>query len=57
MLKLNRKYACAFTTPWKAVMINLRDYERFPEQACAEGRVGFHNDEAGGFPVAVKPDF
>jgi hypothetical protein len=48
----------AFTTPWKAVMIYLRDYERFPEQVCAEGRVGFHNNsEAASYPTAAKPDF
>ena len=48
----------AFTTPWKAVMIYLRDYERFPEQVCAEGRGGFHNNsEAASYPTAAKPDF
>ena len=30
--------AGAYTTPWTAVMIYLRDREGFPEAACAEGR-------------------
>jgi hypothetical protein len=39
-------------------MIYLRDHERFPEQVCAEGRVGFHNNsEAASYPTAAKPDF
>ena len=46
-----------FTTPWNAVMIYLRDREAFPEVVCAEGRMGFHNDEGGQIPTAAKPDF
>src|SRR5262249_6189804 len=46
-----------FTTPWTAVMIYLRDRNAFPEQVCAEGRLGFHNDEGGQIPTAAKPDF
>jgi hypothetical protein len=46
-----------FTTPWTAIMIYLRDRAAFPEQACAEGRMGFHNDEGAQIPTAAKPDF
>jgi hypothetical protein len=47
----------AYTTPWTAVMIYLRDREGFPEQACAEGRFGFHNHEGTDLPHADRPDF
>jgi len=47
----------AFTTPWTAIMIYLRDRAAFPEQVCAEGRLGFHNDEGVQIPTAAKPDF
>ena len=47
----------AFTTPWTASMIYLRDRGEWPEIACAENRLGFHNDQDGGFPNASKPDF
>ena len=46
-----------FTTPWTAIMIYLRDRGVFPEQACAEGRLGFHNDEGAQIPTAAKADF
>src|SRR5215471_6895136 len=46
-----------FTTPWTAIMIYLRDREVFPEQVCAEGRLGFHNDEGAQIPTAAKADF
>ena len=46
-----------FTTPWTASMIYLRDRNEWPEVACAENRLGFHNDQDGGFPTANKPDF
>ena len=46
-----------FTTPWTASMIYLRDRGEWPEVACAENRLGFHNDQDGGFPTASKPDF
>jgi len=46
-----------FTTPWTASMIYLRDRGEWPEIACAENRLGFHNDQDGGFPTASKPDF
>jgi hypothetical protein len=49
--------AGAFTTPWTAVMIYLRDRDEFPEVVCAEGRVGFHNSEGADLPLADKPDF
>jgi hypothetical protein len=47
----------AFTTPWTAVMIYLRDRDEFPEVVCAEGRFGFHNHEGADLPQANKPDF
>jgi hypothetical protein len=47
----------AFTTPWTAVMIYLRDRNEWQEQACAEGRFGFHNHEGADLPHADKPDF
>jgi hypothetical protein len=47
----------AFTTRWTASMIYLRDRGEWPEIACAENRLGFHNDQDGGFPAASKPDF
>ena len=47
----------AYTTPWAAVMIYLRDRSDFPEAVCAEGRSGFHNQEGAEFPHADKPDF
>jgi hypothetical protein len=46
-----------FTTPWNVVMIYLRDREAFPEIVCAEGRLGFHNDEGAQIPTAAKADF
>jgi hypothetical protein len=47
----------AFTTPWTAVMIYLRDREGFPEAACAENRFGFHNHAGEDLPHADRPDF
>src|ERR1700704_879261 len=47
----------AFTTPWTAIMIYLREREEFPEAVCAEGRFGFHNNEGGDLPQSAKPDF
>jgi hypothetical protein len=47
----------AFTTPWTASMIYLRDRGEWPEVACAENiRIHFENRDAG-IPVADKPDF
>ena len=46
-----------FTSPWTAIMVYLRDRGQFPEQACAEGRLGFHNDQSALPPMATKPDF
>ena len=47
----------AFTTPWSAVMIYLRDRDEYPEAVCAEGRFGFHNNEGADLPRADKQDF
>jgi hypothetical protein len=49
--------AGAFTTPWTAVMIYLRDRDEFAEVACAEGTFGFHNHDGADLPHADKPDF
>jgi hypothetical protein len=49
--------AGAFTTPWTAVMIYLRDREGFPEAVCAEGLFGFHNHGGADLPHADQPDF
>jgi hypothetical protein len=47
----------AFTTPWTATMIYLRDRGEFPEGVCAENRFSFHNNRDADFPHADKPDF
>src|SRR5260221_866879 len=47
----------AFTMPWTAVMIYLRDRGEFPEAVCAENRFSFHNNKDADFPHADKPDF
>jgi hypothetical protein len=49
--------AGAFTAPWTASMIYLRDRGEWPEIACAENRFGFHYDQNAGIPSASKPDF
>ncbi|HEY6258708.1 MAG TPA: hypothetical protein VIY51_23240 [Xanthobacteraceae bacterium] len=47
----------AYTMPWTAVMIYLRDRLEWPEQACAEGTFGFHNHDGADLPHSDKPDF
>jgi len=47
----------AFTTPWTATMVYLRDYLEWPEVACAENSFGFYHDPDAGVPRADKPDF
>jgi len=47
----------AFTQPWTAHMIYLRDRGEWPEVACAENTFGFHVDQSVGIPTAKKPDF
>jgi hypothetical protein len=49
--------AGAFTTPWTATMIYLRDRLEWPEIACAENTFGFHHDKDAVVPQASKPDF
>jgi hypothetical protein len=49
--------AGAFTTPWTATMIYLRDRGRFPEEVCAENRFAFHHNQEADLPHADKPDF
>src|SRR5947209_18429553 len=46
----------AFTTPWTATMIYLRDNLEWPEVVCAENpHVYYGQDEK--IPVAERPDF
>ena len=47
----------AFTTPWTATVIYLRDRLEWPEIVCAENTFGFHSDREIGIPYAAKPDF
>jgi hypothetical protein len=47
----------AFTTPWTATMVYLRDRLEWPEEACAENPSGFYKDKDAGIPRALKPDF
>jgi hypothetical protein len=47
----------AFTTPWTATMVYLRDHLEWPEVACAENQLGFYHDPEAGVPRADKPDF
>jgi hypothetical protein len=47
----------AFTTPWTATIIYLRDRLEWPEVSCAENPFGFHSDKEIGVPHADKPDF
>jgi molybdate transport system substrate-binding protein len=47
----------AFTMPWTAVMIYLRERAEFPEAVCAENTFSFHNNKNADFPHADKPDF
>jgi hypothetical protein len=47
----------AFTTPWTASVIYVRDHLEWPEIVCAENPVGFHADKEIGVPHADKADF
>jgi hypothetical protein len=47
----------AYTTPWRATMIYLRDRNEWPESSCAENTFGFHHGKDERFPTADKPDF
>ena len=47
----------AFTTPWTATVIYLRDRGEWPEIACAENPAGFHHDKDADLPRAEKADF
>jgi hypothetical protein len=49
--------AGAYTTPWTASMIYLRDRLDWQEIVCAENTFGFHHTADDGFPHADKPDF
>jgi hypothetical protein len=47
----------AFTTPWTASMVYLRDHLEWPEIACAENTFGFHHGQDADIPHAARPDF
>jgi hypothetical protein len=47
----------AFTTPWTATVIYVRDRLEWPEVVCAENTFGFHSDKDIGIPRADKADF
>lgn len=47
----------AFTTPWTASIIYVRDHVEWPEVVCAENPAGFHSDKNIGVPHAEKVDF
>jgi len=47
----------AFTTPWTASMVYLRDRLEWPEVVCAENPAGFYHDKDVGVPQAAKSDF
>jgi hypothetical protein len=47
----------AFTTPWTATMVYVRDRLEWPEVVCAENPSGFYHDKDVGVPRADKPDF
>jgi hypothetical protein len=47
----------AFTAPWTASMVYLRDRLEWPEIACAENTFGFHHSQDADLPSAAKPDF
>jgi hypothetical protein len=49
--------AGAFTMPWTATMIYVRDRLEWPEIACAENTFGFHHDKDANVPRADTPDF
>ena len=47
----------AFTTPWTASMVYLRDRLEWPEIVCAENTFGFHHGTDADVPRAERPDF
>jgi hypothetical protein len=47
----------AYTTPWTAEMVYLRDRLEWPEIVCAENPLGFHHDKDADVPSADKTDF
>ncbi len=47
----------AYTTPWTASVVYVRDHLEWPEVVCAENPAGFHNDKEIGIPHATKADF
>jgi hypothetical protein len=47
----------AFTTPWTASLVYMRDPTDWAEVACAENPSGFYSDKEAGVPQAKAPDF
>ncbi len=47
----------AYTTPWTAEMVYLRDRLEWPEVVCAENPLGFHHDKDADVPSTDKVDF
>jgi hypothetical protein len=47
----------AFTTPWTASVLYVRDRLEWSEVVCAENTFSFHGDKDLGIPLAAKPDF
>ncbi len=47
----------AFTTPWTASVLYVRDRLEWPEVVCAENTFSFHGEKDLGVPLASKPDF
>ncbi len=47
----------AFTTPWTASLVYMRDPTEWAEVACAENPSGFYKDKDAGVPQANTPDF
>jgi len=47
----------AFTTPWTAIMIYLRDRNEWPEAVCAETRFCIPHDQSADLRMRDKPDF
>ncbi len=47
----------AYTTPWTASIVYLRDYLEWPEVVCAENTHEYYNNKESDVPSAAKPDF
>jgi hypothetical protein len=47
----------AYTTPWTASIVYLRDRLEWPEVVCAENTHEYYNNKESDVPVAARPDF